>query len=293
MNLLVTGATGEIGYTMLERLTPHGTLRVLSRQSRSDTADDRFQWVLGDLQDRPSLSRACEGVDMVLHMAAVIHARREADYFAVNVAGTSNLLQSAEMAGAERLVYVSTRAIGESGGAYSHSKHLAEKMVRESRIPTTIIRPAEVYGGRGNDPILRLAKTLQRRSWVPILGDGSHRVSPVHVADVVEAIARALSSPDAVGKTYILAGPEEMTYLEMVEHLESIMGVSRRRRIHVPIPVARLILLVSSRLGLGDYVPDQIPRLLLDKSSDYTAATRDLCFVPARLESRLNLEALR
>ena len=293
MNLLVTGAAGEIGHTMLDRLFPHGTLSVLSRRSSPDAADNRVQWALGDLQDRSSLCRACEGIDTVLHMAAMTHARREADYFAVNVAGTSNLLQASERAGAERFVYVSTRAIGESGGAYSHSKSLAEELVTDSRIRSTIIRPAEVYGGRGNDPILRLAKSLRYRSWVPILGDGSYRVSPVHVDDVVEAIARALLSPQSVGRTYILAGPEEMTYLEMVEHLERLTRVRRRRRIHVPIPVAHSIFFVSSRLGLGNYVPDQIPRLLLEKSSDYTAATRDLGFSPAKLEHRLNLESLR
>ncbi len=288
MTLLATGATGEIGGSLLELLAPRGPVRVLTRRPRG--AAEGVTWARGDLRHPESLSRACDGVETVLHMAAVTHARRAADYRAVNVDGTRHLLRAAKAAGVGRFVHLSTRAIGAAGGAYSRSKELAEERVREADLPSVILRPAEVYGG-GGDPILALARSLRERPLVPILGDGSYRLSPVHVEDVVGAIVAALDYPVAADRTYVLAGPEEMTYLELVGRLETFLGLPRRRRIHVPVALARIAIGAASTLGLGGYVPDQIPRLLLVKSADSTAAARDLDFSPRTLELGLGKKA--
>ncbi len=286
MTLLVTGATGEIGGSLIEKLKRRWRVRVLSRRRGRDSGD-RVRWVAGDLRDPGSLSRACEGVEIVLHMAAVTHSYRPAAYLAVNVEGTGNLLRAARAAGVKRFVHLSTRAIGAAGGAYSHSKELAEREVETTGLPFVILRPAEVYGGSGGDPILSLASSLRARPFVPILGDGSYRLSPVYVDDVVDAIVAALNRPEAAGRTYVLAGPEEMTYLEIVERIEETLGLPARRRIFVPVALAKMTIRGLALLGLGGYVPDQIPRLLLAKSCDSAAATRDLGFSPRRLEEGL------
>ncbi len=285
MTLLVTGATGEIGGALIERLTERWEVRVLSRRSRLD-GNGSMRWVRGDLADVDSLRRACEGAKTVLHMAAVTHSRSSDDYLRVNVDGTERLLRAAEAAGAGRFVHLSTRAIGATGGGYSHSKELAERQVKAAEVPWVILRPAEVYGG-GGDPILALAQTLRARPFVPILGDGSYRLSPVYVDDVVDSIVAALACREAPGRTYVLAGPEEMTYLELVGRLEEILDLPRRWRLHIPLAAARLAIRAASLLGVGGYVPDQIPRLLLEKSSDNSAAVRDLGFAPRSLEEGL------
>ncbi len=284
--LLVTGAGGEIGGSLIERLAPAAEVRVLSRRPRP-SSDDVVRWVEGDLRDPASLSRACEGVELVLHMAALTHSRRPADYFTINVEGTANLLRAVRDTGIARFVHVSTRAIGVAGGAYSHSKELAERAVEAADLPWVILRPSEVYGGTGKDPVLQIASSLEQRSFVPILGDGSYRLSPVHIGDVVTALIEALDRPDVVGRKYLLAGPEEMTYLELVERLEQVLELPARRRIHVPIAIAKLAITLASRLGLGGYVPDQIPRLLVAKSCDISAAFRDLDFSPRTLDDGL------
>lgn len=294
MTLLVTGAGGEIGGSLVERLRAHGLersrsqsgVRLLSRRERPE-AGEGVRWVRGELRDAASLREACAGVEIVLHMAALTHARRAAEYFAVNLEGTRNLLDAARQAGVRRFVHVSTRAIGAAGGGYSHSKKLAEDAVRDAGLPWVILRPAEVYGGGGGDPITSLARSLEASSLAPILGDGSYRLSPVHVEDVVGAIVAALDAPGIEGRTYVLAGPEELSYLELVERLERILELPRRRRVHLPVALARWAIRAASLVGVGGYVPDQVPRLLLDKSADNTAAVRDLGYAPRGLESGL------
>ncbi len=287
--VLVTGASGEIGGALIQRLAAVAPVRVLSRRPQPSSEDGR-RWVRGDLRDPASLARACDGVERVLHMAALTHSRRPADYFTINVEGTANLLHAARDAGIARFVHVSTRAIGAAGGAYSHSKELAEAEVEKAGLPWVILRPSEVYGSGGRDPIQNVARSLEKRSFVPILGDGCYRLSPVHVGDVVAGLIAALDRPETTARRYVLAGPEEMTYLELVERLEKALELPPRRRIHVPVAIAGLAISLASRLGLGGYVPDQIPRLLLAKSCDVTAAVRDLGFSPRKLEDGMRAE---
>ena len=288
MRILLTGASGEIGTPLVDRLLEGGhELVVISRRSRAVEAGRRLRWVRADVRDRASLERACESEpEVVVHMAALTHSTRPAAYEAVNVTGTRNLLAAVSRRPLRRFVHMSTRAIGP-GGAYAASKAGAEGAVRASGLPWTLLRPAEVYGSGGSDPILSLAADLRRRGFVPILGDGSYRLAPVYAGDLVDAVARAIEQDVGRDTTYVLAGPESMTYLELVARLEALQGLPRRRRIRVPVVAARVAIRLLSTFGLGGYVPDQVPRLLLEKAHDSSVARRELGFAPRRLEAVL------
>ena len=287
MRVFLTGASGEIGQPLVAILHRLGhDLVILSRRPAPPTA--LGTWVQGDLRDAESLARALSPApDAVIHMAAITHTRRGRDYDATNVEGTAALIAACEAAAVPHFIHLSTRAIGAPGGAYAASKARAEELVRGGSLPWTILRPAEVYGSGGEDPILNLARSLQRQSFVPILGDGRYQLSPVHAEDVVAAVAATLNAPTSRGQTYLLAGPESLSYLELIERLERILNLPRRRRIRVPLWIARSLIRAMSTFGIGGYVPDQIPRLLLAKETDSTAARRDLGFNPRGLEAGL------
>ncbi len=290
MRILVTGATGKIGAPVVHRLLRSGTceVRILSRRSPA-SLDPGVECLLGDLLQPASLAPALGGVEVVLHAAACTHAVRAARYQRVNVGGTANLVAAAEAAGVRRFVFVSTRAVGERGGAYSASKERAERIVRGSRLSWVILRPGEVYGGGGRDPIRDLVDTLRTRRFVLILGRGAMELSPVFLDDVVEAVARATLREQGSREVFTLAGPESLTQLELVRRIEACLGGPRRLRVHVPVPFARAAIAVTSRLGLGSYVPDQVPRLALEKATDVGSAERELGFHPRRLEQGLRM----
>ena len=288
MSILLTGASGEIGTPLIAKLAEQDhELHVVSRRERPE--DRRpVQWIRADIRDPESLARACRcEPEVVVHMAAVTHSASAATYDAINVQGTANLVEALSNVSLSRFVHLSTRAIGALGGAYAASKERAESVVTGSDLPWTILRPAEVYGSGGGDPILSLASDLRRRRFVPILGDGSYKLCPVLADDVVAALVQAIGFDGAIDKTYVLAGPEEFTYLELVDALETLQGLPRRRRIRIPIAMARLLIGGLATIGMGSYVPDQVPRLLLQKSSDSSAAARDLRFDPVPLARAL------
>jgi NADH dehydrogenase len=288
VRVVVTGAGGEIGGSVLTELVEHGhEVLAMTRRERAQPPAG-VTWVRADLLDPRALPAALLGAQAIVHMAAVTHARRAREYMRVNVTGTEHLLAAAADVGVGRIVHVSTRAVGAQGGAYSHSKELAERAVAASSIPSVVLRPGEVYGGSSaTDPILSLGAALRSRSWVPVLGDGSQMLAPVHVEDVAAVIARAVEQPNVEGKVYTLTGPEAITYAELIERLEMLLGLRPRRRISVPIALARVVIGTAGRLGVGSYVPDQVARLLLEKSVDRSAAERDFGFAPRTLEAGL------
>lgn len=284
VKIFVTGGSGGLGTALVPALTQRGHETVLlSRKGQSGT-------VVGDLLDPQAYAVALREVDAVIHLAAVTHTNDHEKYFRVNGEGTRTLVRAAEGAGLSgRFLYVSTRAIGLECGAYGASKAVGEDALRASSLDWTIVRPAEVYGAAAGEAISKLIAGIHRMRLVPIPGDGSQRVAPLRLEDVISAMVSALESPVAKGKTYTLAGLDEFTYLELVDLVMRERGV-RRPKLHIPIQAlsAAAALFAGLRLQNPPIVRDQIPRLLGSKDASIAAARADLGFNPARL-----VEALR
>jgi len=286
VRLLVTGP-GNLGARLLPRLARLGVRgRVLHRRAALDVPAG-WETVRADLAEPPSLAGVCDGCDAVLHLAALTHSNDASRYERVNADGTRHLLAAARQAGIGRFVHVSTRAIDLGGGAYSRSKLHAEEAVRHSGIPWTILRPAEVYGAGGEGLSAVIERARQGR-WVPVVGDGRHRLAPVFVDDVVEGLCAAVRAP-AAGHVLHLAGPEEISYLDLVERLAAYFG-TRPRRVRVPGTILHGAALLLALLPLRHppLYADQVPRLLSPKPYEIDAAAAELGFRPRRLEEGLD-----
>jgi NADH dehydrogenase len=286
MRLLVTGP-GKLGARLLPQLARQGiTGRVLHRRATRDLPAG-WEPVRADLTEPPSLAGAAEGCDAVLHLAALTHSNQAWRYEQVNAGGTGNLLAAAQRAGVGRFIHVSTRAIAASGGAYSRSKLQAEGLVRASGIPWTILRPAEVYGAGGEGLSAVIERARQGR-WIPVAGNGGYRLAPVYVDDVVDGLCAAVGAP-AAGRFFHLAGPEDVTYLQLIDRLAAYFG-TRPRRVRVPAVVlhgaARALALLP--LAHPPLYADQVPRLLSPKPYEIAAAAAELGFLPRRLEDGLD-----
>ena len=129
--LFVTGSTGFIGRRVLHRLGARGDtvreIRCLSRRSDrippSPALTPRMTWVAGRLEEPESYEPALEGVDTVIHLAALTGKAREADYFRVNTNGTRLLLEACRRAGSPQFLYVSSVAARfESTNAYHYAR---------------------------------------------------------------------------------------------------------------------------------------------------------------------------
>ena len=238
--LLLTGATGTIGMPLLRRLTASGTpVRCLVRDPRRLGAERvRVQISLGDLSDHLSFRHALKGVDTVVHLASVIRDQPAGSIEELAGVATWRLVRAAERAGAQRFVFIS--ALGASTRSRSRlmrAKAIAERALIESSLTHTVFAPSWVYSPR--DPFLSL---LQRMSWLPAMpipGSGQASFQPIWAEDVADCVLAALpGAPTAAaadGARYELAGPQTLTYREIVE---VALSSFRRRRPLVGVPTA-------------------------------------------------------
>ena len=286
MRVLVTGP-GRLGRPLLAELRRRGVTGAVLHRSPAGSLPPGWRSIRADVTRPESLAGACADVDQVLHLAAVTHSNRSARYDEVNALGTLNLAAEARRAGIQRLTLVSTRAISPEGGAYSRSKIRAEEIVRSSGLAWNILRPAEVYG-TGGEGISALIERCRQGRWVPVAGDGSPLLAPVYLDDVVDGICRAVTAPGD-GGVHMLAGPEEMTYLQLIRRLAAYFH-TRPRTLGVP---AGLLALAARALALLplDKPPlyaDQVARLFSPKSHDTESAFRAFGFTARPLEQGLD-----
>ena len=282
-NLLVTGASSEMGSTLIRQLLNNSDLKIRAMVHRSPVNIHGCEVRQGDLKKTDLLVKTLSGVDTVVHIAALTKSTRELDYFEVNVKGTQNLINASLASGVKKIIYISSAAASLHGGGYSRSKLEAEQRIMQSGMQWVILRPSEVYGQRAGDSINQLIHWVQSYIFVPVIGDGTYKLSPVFINDVVPAMALAIFNEELENKTIVLAGPEELTYDDLVDRIATYFGV-KRFKLYLPEGLIRLGIMIISKLGINFVVPDQIPRLLCNKSFRIELAKKKLGYSPRILE---------
>jgi NADH dehydrogenase len=243
--LLLTGATGLVGSTLLRRLIAEGLpVRCLVRDPRRlGPQRVRVQIALGDLADPPSFRNAMRGVDTVVHLAASTRDQPRGSIEELAAIATWRMVEAAQRAGVQRFVFFS--ALGASThhrARLFRAKALAEQAVRESDMHSIVIAPSLVYAP--GDRWLTLIERLSLLPVVPVSGRGRAMCQPIWAEDVAGCLIAALGgdgpaggSGEAGGETqherYELGGPQTMTYNEVIE---TVLHSLDRERPLLPIP---------------------------------------------------------
>jgi dTDP-4-dehydrorhamnose reductase len=228
----------------------------------------------GGLEETVRNPTTFQRAQVVLHLAAVTHSDDLSEYFRVNAELTKQLVSVCSPS--QHFVYVSTICAHPNGGAYGKSKWLAEETVRSSGLDYTIIRPAEIYGSKGDEGIDALIALARK---VHILPDfrhgGSIEYAPVSAEEAARFIAEATVYHRYTGQTYTLCADHSCVAPEMARALRN----SVRPLFVVPVPIMMLRLAKAVGLPLP-FRRDQIDRLVLPKAYDNALARRDYGFQP-------------
>jgi NADH dehydrogenase len=243
--LLLTGATGLVGRSVLGRLAASGTpVRCLVRDPRRLGPDRvRVQIALGDLADPQSFRNALRGVQTVVHLAATIRDQPRGSIEELNGIATWRMVEAAGRAGVERFVFFS--ALGASAHDRTRllrAKALAEQAVRDGPVDSVIFAPSLVYAP--GDPWLTLLGRLALLPVMPISGRGRAVFQPIWADDVARCVCAALdggrdagvAGPAARSRRYELAGPQQLSYDAIVRLALHASG-KRRLLVHVPTPI--------------------------------------------------------
>jgi uncharacterized protein YbjT (DUF2867 family) len=246
--LLLTGATGLVGSSLLRRLTAARVpVRCLVRDpKRLGPERVRVQIALGDLADPPSFRNAMRGVDTVVHLAASIRDQPAGSIEELNGIATWRMVEAAERAGVQRFVFFSAlNATAHNRARFMRAKALAEQAVRDSTLQSTVFAPSIVYAP--GDPFLTLLARLALLPVVPVSGRGRAQYQPIWADDVADCVMAALQRNGDAGARYELAGPDTLTYSAITELAVRAAG-RPRHLLHVPTPIVARLLRVGEAL---------------------------------------------
>ncbi len=226
-----------------------------------DPAKGRFlegaEIVPGDVQDADAMQRYAQGCDVVFHVAAV-SSGSAAVHYRVNVQGAENVAEAAYAAGASRLVHVSSVAayglhvrgdVFESQPQrpsthefYQQTKSLGEaavwRIAQRTGLPTSVVRPAYVYGPRSTLWTTLLLKWCRQ---LPLIPDfGAALAHPIYIDDLVDLMLHLATHPAAPGQAFNASADPPVTWNTFLGYYARMADKTRR----FPIPVRLLARMV-------------------------------------------------
>ena len=274
MRVLVTGASGFIGTSLLLRLAGESGWNVrASSRRRVAASGGAVDWVIGpDLGPDADWSALLDGVDVVVHLAARVHVMSatgvssDDEFRRVNVQGSLRLAEQSVAKGVRRFVYLSSVKVhGEEGSfnedsdvspadPYGASKRDAEAALRSlaerSGLEVVIIRPPLVYG-RGVKANFHSLLATVRRGWPLPLGAIENRRSLVSVDNLADLIAVCMSHPRAASEAFLVSDGEDVSTPELVRRLAAAVG-RKPRLVRVPVGWLRAVAAVAGRSAAVD-----------------------------------------
>jgi predicted dehydrogenase/nucleoside-diphosphate-sugar epimerase len=232
---LVTGAGGNLGSALVERLRADGhRVRIFVRRA-PDLVPDGVEVVVGDLADPEAVDRAVRGARVVVHAGAVMKGTR-AEHQRGTVEGTRNVVRACERHGVARLVHVSSLSVvrwasrdrvidettpleprPERRGAYTQAKLAAEQLVTDHArrgLPSVVVRPGQIVGG--TQPLLTPATARIAAGSYVVLGSGRATLPLVRLEDVVAAIVAAAGASVEAGTILHVVGPDAPSQNEIL-----------------------------------------------------------------------------
>lgn len=291
--ILITGATGFIGRTLVRQLSTIGfPLRALIRPSPKTPRLPKgvpVEVAVVSLADVRGLRAALRDVDTIIHLASAENQGSRGSLLTADIQGTENLIEAASDAGVDRIVYLShIGAAPASGYPAFKAKGMAEEFIRRGKVPYTILRTSLVYGPE--DHFTNNLARLIRASlgFFPIPSGGRTVVQPVWVEDLVTCILWSLQNDETVNKVYELGGSEFFTLQQIVE---TIMEVTRRKRILVPISPITLRAMTVFLEGVSPNFPISsfwLDYFAVNRTCSVDSMPRIFGLMPARFTYRLD-----
>ncbi|MEV0649061.1 SDR family oxidoreductase [Phytomonospora sp. NPDC050363] len=262
MRILVTGATGYVGGRLVPLLLDQGhDVRCLTRSPdrlRDIPWSPRVEVAVGDVATGKGIAEALDGIEVVYYL---VHALGRRDFARVDRRSARNLAEAAEKAGVTRVVYLGGPVVhGPDVSAHLRSRGEVAEIFLNAEVPATVLRAAVIIGsGSASFEMLRhLTERLPvmvTPRWV------SNRVQPIAIRDVLHYLAAAPGAfPAEVNRGFDIAGPDVLTYAQMMQRYARVAGLPPR----VLLPVRALSPWLSSHwVGLVTPVPNAIARPLV------------------------------
>ncbi len=251
MKALVTGAGGFLGLYIVEQLVARGDqVRTFCRGKYAELDQLGVETIRGDICNREETVAACQGVDVVFHVAAIAGiGGRWQEFYDINVLGTRHILEGCRTHGVGRLVYTSSPSVTFDGADqegvdesapyperflahYPHSKSIAEGEVLAANgsdgVLTCALRPHLIWGPRDRHLIPRLLARA-RSGRLRRVGEGKNLVDMIYVENAAEAHLQAgdvlRDGSPVAGRAYFLSQGEPVNCWQWINEILALADI--------------------------------------------------------------------
>lgn len=275
---IITGATGNTGSKVIQKLVegmPATQVIALVRDG-------------SDLTELARLGVRTQVCDLGIPetYVAVVNS---GDVFI----GVANLRFSDKMlphlidAGISHAFIVTTTAVFSTHHSYSALYREIEARIMSQPVPVAVLRPSMIYGNMRDHNMHRLISALRKTPVFPVLGPGTALMQPVFVDDLAEAIVSAVER--RVKGPFNLAGPEPLTYNDVLKEVSSALGKSLRL-VHIDHRLAALLAKLLERVPKFPVKHEQVMRLLENKAFDISKSQKELSYRPRSFREGIRSE---
>ena len=282
MKILVTGATGFTGSIVVPLLLEKGWEVACFVRETSDTSclpTGKVELRVGDLNNKNSLIDALEGRDVLVNIASL------------GFGNAANVVDAAKESGLDRALFFSTTSLYTTLNPDSKAIRLeAERLIKESGIPYTIIRPTMIYGSSRDRNLCKFIKFIKLSPVFPVFGSGEYQLQPVFVGDLAQGVASILSTDQTIDQAYNLSGGSVLTLNQFVREISDSLG---KRTWLLHLPPDPFIWFLSLLEGANLKFPlksEQIQRFNEHKAFSHQKAYNDFGYAPRSFAEGLSIE---
>jgi uncharacterized protein YbjT (DUF2867 family) len=267
MRILLTGVSGFAGAALVPRLREEGhELRGFARDPRRVQVD--VPLVTGDAVTGEGLDEALDGVDVAYFL---IHSMERGDetFAAREAAAAASFVAAAERAGLRRVVYLG----GIVPAGQAPSAHLSSRLAVEEAliagVPEAVALRASIVVGATSRSFRFLVRLVERVPVIPLPAWRTHRTQPIDARDVVDLLAAAATTEHAAGGLSLdIAGPDVVTYAELIDRIRDALVVDRASLLLPVLPAGLSGLAAPLAAAITGEDPDLIGPLMASLESD-------------------------
>lgn len=284
MRVAIFGGSGFVGSFLVDALIAAGhepSLMVRLGSERKVKQAERCRLVAGNLSSKTAIDATLENCDAVIYSVGILKEspKQGITFEELQYNGVVRVAESAKTRGISRFLLMSANGAKSTGTPYQETKFRAEEHVRASGFDVTIFRPSVIFGEpRGRMEIGTQLYAEMISPPIPAVGfftgwrpyRGAVAMSPVHVEDVAQAFLTALRESSTISKTYVLGGPEVLSWAEMLRRIARTVG---RKKWILPMPIG-IMKLAAALLDWLPFFPvsrDQLTMLAEGNTADPAA----------------------
>ncbi|MBA2058337.1 sugar transferase [Psychrobacter cryohalolentis] len=261
MNILVTGANGFVGQSLVNNLLNNTKHKVVASVRKIPSRKLSCEYrIINNLEDKPTLTNVFKDIDVVIHTAARVHVMDDKsvdplmEFRKINVEGTLNLAQQAIKAGVKRFIFISSIKVNGEGtelgkpytedskpnpiDPYGISKYEAEQgllaLAETTSLEVVIIRPTLVYGENVKGNFHSLMKWTYKGIPLPIGGIKHNLRSLVSVDNLVDFIVNCIEHKNAKNEVFFISDDDDISTADLLEGISQGLGV-KNKALNIPV----------------------------------------------------------